>query len=201
MRKLFLLVFLLFIPTVAHAAVSTKAGTITIGTGTGSQAFTGIGFTPKALILFSTGATATGDVAPAAASGAYNIGFATDTTHRAALSLFDTGYGQHGAAIQYIADQGTPGVCDLTSFDADGFHLTCNPAVTTTRIFGYYALGGADITSASVKQLQAPASTGTVGYTGLGFKPDLCYFITAGSTQTPPYHTSSGNSGFSVGVA
>src|SRR5215472_9832661 len=201
MRKLFLLVFLLFIPTVAHAAVSTKAGTITIGTGTGSQAFTGIGFTPKALILFSTGATATGDVAPAAASGAYNIGFATDTTHRAALSLFDTGYGQHGAAIQYIADQGTPGVCDLTSFDADGFHLTCNPAVTTTRIFGYYALGGSDITNATVQQIQAPASTGNQSYTGFGFQPDICMFISAGSATAPPAHASNVDSAQSVGLA
>src|SRR5215467_2320173 len=123
MKRLLVLLMCLVLPTLAHAAVSTKAGSFAANTVTGNQAVTGVGFQPKAVLLFSTGATATGDVAPAAISGTYNIGFATDSTHRAALSLFDTGYGHSNAAIQYLADQGSPPVADFVSMDAGGFTI------------------------------------------------------------------------------
>src|SRR5215831_5383913 len=196
--RVLLLAFLLA-PTVASAAVSVKTGSFAANTSNGNQAVTGLGFQPKAVILWSTGATATGDVAPAAKSGTYNEGFDTDSTHRAALSVFDTGFGQSATAIQYFADQASPPTADFVSMDAGWFTINWSTAPGTARLIFYYAIGGTDITNASVKQIQAPATTGSVGYTGLGFQPNLCVFLTAGSAQTPPFRTASGDSAQSIG--
>src|SRR5215831_10856944 len=183
----------------AHATVSVKTGSFAANTGTGNQAVTGLGFQPKAVLLWSTGATATGDVAPAAISGTYNVGFATDSTHRAALSVFDTGFGQSDTAIQYFADQVTPPRADFVSMDSGGFTINWVTAPGTARLIFYYAVGGVDVTNATVKEIQAPATTGVVSYTGLGFTPSACVFLTAGSAQTPPYRTASGDSAQSIG--
>lgn len=169
-------------------ALAFKVGAVTSSGSSGNQAVTGVGFQPKALILFGTNAAGVNTFAVMhfgamisgsqmyiegrsnhGASAADNAIAANNTTvyHRASF----------GASL--VGPSGT-----ISSLDSDGFTITWS-AGHTAFPFKYIALGGADLTNLHLDQRQVPGSTGDHAYTGVGFQPDalICFGIshTAGN--------------------
>jgi hypothetical protein len=66
------------------------------------------------------------------------------------------------------------------SFDSSGFTVTWAQGTTIGLIVHYLALGGSDITNATLKEHSSPLSAQQVSYTGVGFQPDISFFLTAG---------------------
>lgn len=165
-------------------ALQTKVGSFAKIDTVASQAVTGVGFTPKAIIFWTTGSNAaagtwvgnvystlgyTAGPANSYAIGAVSLDAQTssDTARRIAAKCITIPNNLGNAT--YIE-------ADLTSFDADGFTLNW-----TTNVGGglagsqimYMALGGSDITNAKVQLWTSATGTGNQAVTGVGFKPDL----------------------------
>lgn len=157
--------------------MAVKVGSFTKATGgaPASQAITGIGFQPKALILWTAGSTTvntyqtdirnsvgltdgttTGCVAASANSG----GSSPVTARRTATAM-----------VCLVDGDGTvEAEADLTSLDTDGFTLNWTTNDANATIINYMAIGGTGL-SAKVLQWQLPTSTGGQAITGVGFRP------------------------------
>lgn len=88
--------------------------------------------------------------------------------------------------VARVYNGGTTLVGDLgmTTFDSDGFTVTPADAFTTDTVFGYWALGGADITDASLDTIARGTGTGQYSTTAPGFQPDfLMLFSTSGGAS------------------
>jgi hypothetical protein len=150
--------------TLGYLAIRTTGG-VKVGaagqkTSTGTQATTGVGFRPSALLLFGTGCTS---LAPAAGAGRVGLtgfmGFANATeelavafssTDAAAISESKSSSTQTKAA-RYVTGA-TPTVvseADLSTFDSDGFTLDWTTADATARQFIYLALSPSGFTLAA----------------------------------------------------
>lgn len=178
-------------------------GTFNSETATGNKAYTGVGFRPTALIIYGSLLNADGSAADMAGC----FGFATSSTSRVAISWHSddaradtvTSYRQDNTKCITILDVVTLIVAaDLVSFDNDGFTLNWTTANATSRKFYFIAWGGPG-TKAAIKQLTAPAATGNVAYTGIGFMPTAMLAISVGSTAAPP--AQGGHNRISIGAA
>lgn len=158
-------------------------------TSTGSQAITGVGFQPKALILVGQDATADG-LSP---NIEFAYGVSISATERWSFGnsaidfLNDIGKRIEETAINAINDGLTPtlvGSADFTSFDADGFTINWGTADGTARIINYIAFGGSDLT-VDADLLNSPASTGTQSET-TAFNPDGLLFYGFHGPDTIP---------------
>jgi len=169
-------------------ALRVKKGVVSSGTSSGNVAYTGVGFTPKAIMLWASRVPDND----------------ADNNYRSICS-WSGGFGtRRGGATQQafvhgLSDIGTPGtvsargisndrilvvgasasstlidsIATLTSFDADGFTLNWIDASTFAFDIHYLALGGDAITDASVGTTYVSASpTGQTVASGFG-KPDL----------------------------
>lgn len=172
-------------------ALSSHVGNFTQPTTTNASfAVTGVGFTPKVLILFASDRTSSGT----SANVAHYMGFATSTSNRVAISqVYNSGTtGQDRAhddskCFIVLSTAGSSLVAaDLVSFDADGFTLNFSTVDSTARLIGYIALGGSDLTNAFIKSFLPPGATGNQSITGVGFKPDAIFFLSAGVGGAPP---------------
>lgn len=160
------------------AAISTKKGTFTTPSGTGTDAITGVGFTPKALILWGVPVTSESVAVHAAAW----TGFTDGTNDKVIMVASENGVTDtrrdinQSACLSILnADNDTPvAVATLSSFDGDGFTLSYS-STTTGYVVHYIALGGADLT-AEVGQTGASASP----VTGLAFQPEFVFTMSAG---------------------
>lgn len=173
-------------------ALSAKTGTFTQPVLTNATfAVTGVGFTPKALILYATDETTTG----IAIGWTQYYGMATSTTNRVGISnsqttATNTGSRAHDSTKCFlvVSAAGTTIVAaDLVSFDVDGFTLNFSTVNATARVVSYVALGGTDLTNAFIKAFLPAASNTAQGFTGVGFQPDAAFFISAqvaAATQT-----------------
>lgn len=169
-------------------ALLTRAGTFDAATVVGNQAVVGVGFTPKALLIWGSGTTTDGAFNEHAFQG---IGFSTSPTNQYAQS----------SAIATTADAATfrrVETCafiqtnvsataivrraNLASMDTDGFTLNWTIASTGWRILGYLALGGDDLTGAKVVNWQTPTVIGNKAVIGVGFQPDCVLHVHAGGT-------------------
>lgn len=181
-------------------AMQVKAGSIDSPTGTGNQAFTGVGFQPKVLLLFFDKSTADGN----AVSWMRCMGFGTSSTDRAAhgTSYIDNvaggtanmGRSVSGTHVLYAYEASSGAitaflVADIVTLDADGFTLNFTTVQASAYKINYIALGGADLTNYNVSTRQAPAATGSQGYTGEGFQPDCIIAIGTGTTTALPVST------------
>ena len=154
-------------------------------TSTGTQAVTGIGFKPRAIIFFWGGATGNASFRGGVWQGAGFVArSAADviTQHSTSWSSQDaqtssnssrrvTGkaisIGQYGEAIESEAD--------ITSLDSDGFTLDWTTASAVAMNISVLAIGGTSPTDAKVITWNAPAATGSQAVTGVGFKPDVLF--------------------------
>lgn len=188
-----------------------RKGSFSFPAATGPIVETGVGFQPKAMLLWFTRQTAVGY----AANVGLTMGFVASPTERGSLSMYSAdavgavdgvhyirnddvlaGIGRE-SGISVVTDQ-----VDLTSFDADGFTLayTRTHASQGGQWFCHYiALGGSDLQDAWVGTLATPIVTGTNPYTGVGFKPD-CLILLGALTHSAIPQTAS-TTKFGIGVA
>jgi hypothetical protein len=167
--------------------LSTFKGTITARTTTGSQAYTGVGFTPKIVLFWWGLQTAEGTTAPAGtgfgvacnpsgvtfqqwavsyaadnAAASSNEGASTSTA--ACIDILSVGSGAAG---------GHTGTAAVTAMGSDGFTLNWTDAATSAWIIHYLAIGGTDITACAAGSFNSPATVGASSQdvTSLSFQP------------------------------
>jgi len=169
--------------------MSVKVGSFTKITATTTQSVTGVGFKPKALILWTAGSTS-----DATWHNGYNmsIGFSADyfdTLTSGSISVAS----EHNVATSNsssritakaltIVDPGEVLVaeCDLDSMDSDGFTLDWTYNTATSSIVQYMALGGDGMIAAEVINWTASGSTGETQTISSTFPPDcLLHLATA----------------------
>jgi hypothetical protein len=187
-------------------ALLSKKGTFSLlTTDSGAKAIAGVGFQPKALIVWAGRATSDNTWT---AHATLNMGVADEdlatfnvkimdedvvATQDVARSLHSTsllrGYSNGAGTIDYTAT--------LTSLDAGGFTLDVTDAPSVDIIVHYLALGGSDITDVKAGTF-APGvvATADVPITSFG-QPDLLFFLSTGV----PAEASAGGGGLSFGVA
>lgn len=181
-----------------------KKGSFAAATSTGNQAVTGVGFQPKALIVWATRQTATGFAADAALS----FGF-TDGTNQRCLSVAGTDnvattaerrYARTDKTLCLLTGSGTVEVdAAIVSFDSDGFTLNFGSAgAGKDYLIHYLALGAAVVDSLAIGTFSPSGSTGDQDVTSAGLQGDLLLLL---------YHkalVSDGNTGtscFMLGMA
>jgi hypothetical protein len=164
-------------------ALDCKVGTFTEKATTGSQGYTGVGFQPKALIIFG------GALGGANTEAKLHFGAGTSSSARYAQGIYSRDAaatsvaGRDGSASLILnataSGMGDRGQADLTSLDADGFTLNYSVVSGLSRTHNYMALGGADLTDVKAGSFTAASSTGNQGVTGVGFQPD-CLILFGG---------------------
>lgn len=159
---------------------------------TGTQAVTGIGFTPKALIFWMSGASGTSGTwaqhirqvvgFTSGPSESYSVAGASgdaqstsDTARRIAAKAITT---VNYSSVLY-------GEADLSSFDADGFTLDWTDDLPAGFEIMFLAVGGDDV-QAKVVNWTSPTSTGNKAVTGVGFQPSVVLHAGVGFTAAPP---------------
>lgn len=166
-------------------ALSAKVGTLSCPGSTGNQAITGVGFQPKAVLFWGNKRTSAGT---SSSQFQFYVGMATSSSSRACSAISNGAFRTDNLNTKCIFlknDASTTVLtADLTSMDADGFTLNWSVVSSGVQV-NYLALGGSDLTNAAIKQLQAPASTGSQAYTGVGFRPDAVIAVSVGDTATP----------------
>jgi len=180
-----------------------KVGVFNKSTGAApvDQSVTGVGFTPKALILICTAATAEGSQSDLALA----IGLTAGATQSESLTAWSddnvstssTWQAKLARALTITAiTSGVAAQCDLKSFDSDGFTLRWLTNDANAYKIQYIAFGGSDITNAAVKFMTHQTGTGNKSFTGVGFQPDII-FLLSDNFSTPGHF---GNSGLSIGL-
>ena len=159
----------------------------------------GLGFRPKALIIYSSGA-----VTDNAFTDFYTpaIGFSDGTNERTvsaismdAVATMDTATQLYDAAIVTISTT-TPTISDRGNalFFGDGFDIDFVVSSATARYYSYVVLGGSNIANVKVGEFTHSNATGNQSSTDAGFTPDLVLFLpTRGTTnQTGHAHAAIG---------
>lgn len=178
----------LMTPTPGHNAdVKTKKMTLTADATSGvhDQSFTGVGFSPKAVIVWGV-LTSANDAYQEAMSASYGFSDGTNNVCVAAANvdnvstLDNSNILRNDACISLLST--ATGNAELVrgkvkTLDSDGITVTWNVKNTTQYIIHALFIGGSDITNVIAKQETAGRSTtGNQGYTGYGFKPDVLLF-------------------------
>ncbi len=153
-------------------------------TSNGAQIITGVGFTPKVLMCWLSGATADDTWQDFLRGG---FGAATSATNRYAAGMaaeedLTTSNTQTTRSIVDVISIVSPagvleGEADLTSFDSDGFTLDWTNSNGTAYKIHYMALGGDEVEDAKIVSFVTSLSTGQQSVTGVGFRPDtiICF--------------------------
>lgn len=182
--------------------LSFKVGTFVNDLVDGSQAVTGVGFQPKALMLVTVSTTADTFQADStlylgfasSASGADQKSFSfygfDESDPSDVDSAFDANSVWHEQDFPNIGQQGT-----ISSLDSDGFTITWSNSAASPIAWRikYIAIGGTDVTNAEVGQFNAPAATGNSSITGVGFQPECVILLgtnhTSDNTLTDDFGT------------
>lgn len=175
--------------------MAVKVGEIEYTNTDGEVSYTGVGFQPKSLVLWSFYTTSHASITDNARLA---IGFGADngTITQSSVSAFSgdaaatgTAYRRTSTAIISVITltSGTRFQASLVSMDADGFTLnwtdTTEPG-SGYKIF-YMALGGSDVTEASVVNWTVPEETGNQAVTGAGFQPTAVLHLMANTPSNP----------------
>lgn len=190
-------------------ALEVYKGSFTAEVNTGSKAYTGLPFQPKAMLFWLTKQTAAGYAAGRFLSFGFSDGtndrmialIGNDATTVAADLSARTQKAAVLAGISYATSLVTTQLqAELTTFDASGF--TLNYIITDAAqnfLVHYLALGGSDITNSYVGTILSPAgSTGVVNHTGFGFQPEMVLVATLGIVNDLPASATGGR--FSLGA-
>jgi spherulation-specific family 4 protein/chitobiase/beta-hexosaminidase-like protein len=171
-----------------------------------TQAVTGIGHTPKALLVMSTSNSSTGN------SSRMVIGFSDGTNSRScgwssadnATTTNSSRIDSSGNVFSQIGDGGGQGsVANLTSFDADGFTWSWTTNDTSTYQIKGLSWGGTDITQVKVGSFTLAAGvTGLQQITGGGLLgPDCVFFMTTGAATLNTSSTDGARIAFGIGTS
>ncbi len=197
--------YIAFEETIANRtgeALKVFTGVFDKKTSNGTQAITGIGFTPKVLLCWYGGSTADDTWQDFLRRG---FGAATSPTNRyacgdAAEEDLTTSNCQviksPAHVISIVSPSGSiEGEADLTSFDSDGFTLEWTNNNATAYKIHYLALGGTDeIEDAKIISFVTSTSNGQQSVTGAGFRPDsvICFGNTRINSQEDGVHVHGG---------
>lgn len=190
--------------------LSVKCGTIASPAATGSQGYTGVGFTPKVLILFGSGTSHAVDTWEGAVQTMYGV--ATSSTQEWSVSMSaidnnttsDTAICFANVVLQSMTAGAIIFSADLTSFDADGFTLNWTATAASGVKYYYMALGGSDITNAKCGTFTVPTSGATVSSTDPGFLPEFLMVATTnagGASAGTPIANLTTSIGFTDGTS
>lgn len=206
MKRFLLIPFLMLAFTgTTLAAVSVKVGVIDKDTGaaTDEQIVTGVGFTPKFVILYTNANAAVetneGQGAMSWASGAgEEWGSAWYWEDDVSTTDNNRGY-QNTKLIGDISGIGIhAALADITSFDADGFTLSWTTNTAGAVKIAYIAVGGDEI-EAEVRNFTMPTGTGNATFAhGLsGGAPTIVFLMSSSFTSVG----NQANSNFHFGAA
>lgn len=167
----------------------TVVGTFQQQVGTGNQTVSGLGMTPKAVLFFTTGATA---LDAFGTFGVMSVGAAVSSSNRAAVGVIsedaqadaDT-YRRHvnSKCITILTVNGaTSDEADFVSFASGEFTINWTTNGGNQRFISYIAF---DCTDAKVVEFASPTSTGNQATTGAGFQPDAVIFFTIAHATAP----------------
>jgi hypothetical protein len=187
-------VFFFVFSSRSSASVLFKEGSITVPSSNGNHAYTGIGFQPKAILLFGNRRSADGTSSTNTQNADMTtniLGMATSSTKRQTVYNTDdfTGGGPTTSTTEILHVSANSGItsytADFVSMDSDGFTLNFTAANATAYIVNYIAIGGSNI-SANIIQFDTPLATGNQAKTGVGFQPDSMVLIggTASGTNS-----------------
>ncbi|MBT8367806.1 MAG: hypothetical protein KJP23_24195, partial [Deltaproteobacteria bacterium] len=201
------------LPHAAHAGLEAKAGTFIINSGTGTQSITGVGFRPKAYILFYT----RNDMLDADSNGKgsiLSIGMTDDVRQfcMASGSADNQGtsdVGRRGfsdrvlATHEALASQYVEGEASHVSMDADGFtiNIITEFIEPTNPIVNYIAFGGDDLIVDVDTVDLAYAKDTSVDVTAPGFEPDVVITSYIGQFLNIDGDTINDDHSFSLGWA
>lgn len=164
--------------------LSFKTGSFSSGTVGGNVAVTGVGFTPKVIMLWESAYFVGFDTIDSWLQ--FGLGAATDTTPANQRCIYadssdgttptDSACLWNSAAVTHTNRQ--KNICTISAIGSDGFTTNWSAINDNSRMY-YTCLGGADITNAKVGHITTPTSgtTGNQSYTGIGFQPDLLIFF------------------------
>lgn len=187
-----------------------KVGSFVKSTGAApaTQAITGVGFQPKALILWTSGAPSGGAIQTQAnwdARACLGIVSGTAAADQfAASTTADTAGGggrritQKAFCLTDAAGATVKSEASLASLDADGFTLTWSTNANEAQLIHYLALGGTDM-QAKALNFTSPAVTGNFATTGVGFQPNL--LLSIGSVTVGSLDTGLGSTALRIGAA
>ena len=184
-------------------AVNAALGAINAPAGTGSQATTGLGITPDALIFLANIMTAAGNASDAQMS----VGFSTGASNQVSAGYNSNDASASSDVVRQVLTNRVVGTytggttvanlnADLTSHDADGFTLNYNNTISGADI-SYLGLSGSDVNGATAGNFASATATGNQAITGVGFQPNLVLFITNLQTVSG---VANNNSCFSFGA-
>jgi hypothetical protein len=154
-----------------------------------------LGVTPKAMILFMSGATTAGfrtDKANPTIGfvGSDRVAYSVSMGIAGAAADADSGK-RTGTAALYVSAHGGQGITegDITAWDSDKFTITWADSADEVGfsqggqyLIGYLILGG-DI-SAKALTKETVAATGNLAVTGAGFQPTAAFIAQAGGNGT-----------------
>jgi len=169
--------------TIDHKQISSvevKTGSFAKISAVGNQIITGIGFQPKALILYTTYQTNNGF----SETSHFAIGYSSGPTASRTMNMWSDERNQGGTHTYAGRGFSTKIIClsqygeaDLVSFDSNGFTLNWNVNdEPSAAMIHYTAFGGTGI-SAQVGTLTSNTTTGNQSISGIGFQPDFLMFL------------------------
>lgn len=170
-----------------------------------SQSVTGIGHTPKAVILFSTSNSSTGN------GSRMVLGFTDGTNMRScAWSSADNATTTNSSRLDsnqdffhQIGDGGASGsIADIVSLASDTINLSWTTNDTSTYSIKGLSFGGADITNVKVGSFTLSTGfTGIQNITDVDFAPDVVFFMTTGAQTLNTAATSAARIAFGVATS
>jgi hypothetical protein len=167
-------------------ALEVRKGTITApstGTTPVRQNVTGLPFQPKAVVFFSAGISTSNTSTQAIIE---MFGAMTSATAQFVVANADDGnisttnagrVARFGTECICLLSNGTPTIEKLAkfvSFNADGFSIDWTQVSTTTGLIVHYlAIGGTDVTNATIVEVTPNTTTnGVTQAISMGFQPD-----------------------------
>ena len=208
-----LLAFLCVQEAKAAPGVEITTGRFTLNAGVGTQSITGVGFQPKAYILFVTKASVD-DTDSATGESILSIGMTDGTTQFCMMSGSEDNQatndvGRRGMTDEVLcsfdaqANQVVDGEANHVSMDADGFTINIGDDFTdpANPLVHYIAFGGDDLSvSAGTVDLADVVDT-SVDVTAPGFEPDVVITSFVGVLLDLDGDTSNDVHSFSLGWA
>lgn len=165
-----------------------KVGSFTkpVGAAPVAQSIVGVGFQPKALILWGSAQLVEG----IASWSRFGLGFSDGTDSYGVSAISVDAIPLQPLPLRshdFVAFNSFNSKAALTSFDADGFTLNWTPNTALADIVHYLAIGG-DGVQAKVDTF-IDSVVGLQSVAGVGFQPDVVLFtgIIAGEVFGPPY--------------
>lgn len=182
--------------------VRAKAGYFDLSTSTGTQAVTGVGFQPKAVIFGPSTSSTTEGVATNEAR--FALGAMTAASQWSGSTYGNDNVsptqeysvGRTDASIVRVSGGSTTALAAYSSLDSDGFTVDKSTAPGATVRVGYLALGG--LARYAVGAFSQATSTGNQSTTGVGFQPKGLLFASFGKTAST---TPAANATAMVGAA